>query len=129
MSITFQYPYATPILTLTLRNPELGDSEGLDIKTQFQITMNGDVHSHRRTPENKKLLMTFRNITKSLTLDLRNFIKISSGSEIKYTDYNSVIWRGYIINNPIESATESKIVDGTCIEVSTFTLEFNGSIA
>ena len=128
MSITFQYPYATPTLTLTLRNPELGDSEGLDIKIRFQITMNGEIYSHRRTPENKRLILTFRSVTKALVLELRDFIKLSSGEEIKYTDYNAVIWRGYITSNPIESATESKIVNGTCIEVSAFTLEFKGSI-
>jgi len=128
LSITFQHPYTTPTLTLTLRNPELGDSEGLDIKTQFQITMDGSVYSHRRTPENKTLVLAFKNITKAIAAELFDFVLASAGEEVKYTDYHAVIWRGYIVSDPVETATETKIINGTCVEVKTFVLQFKGAV-
>ena len=127
MSITFQHPYATPTLTLTLRNPELGDSLGLDIKTQFQIAMNGDIYSHRRTPANKALMLSFKNVTKAIVAELFTFIIASAGDEVKYTDYAAVVWRGYIVSNPIETAVETKVIDGACVEFKTFLLQFKGS--
>jgi len=128
LSVEFGHPYATPTLTLELRNPELGDSEAIDVKTQFKIAMNGDIHSHRRTPENHRLLLSFTAITKALYEDMITFIETSVGDEVRYTDYNSDVWRGYILTNPLEGSTVRKIVDGTCIETYTFTIEYQGYI-
>lgn len=127
MSVTLQYPYTAPTLTLTLRNPELGDSEGHNVHTQFQITMDASIYSHKRTPATKRLLLTFRDLVKQTAEDLQTFIETAIGNEVKYTDHTSTIWRGYIVSNPLEMTTERKIFNGTCIETYTATLEFRGS--
>lgn len=126
MSVTFQYPYTAPTLTLTLRNPELGDSEAVDIKTKYNISMNGDIHTIRHTPKNRRLNLTFHDIVKANVESFITFISTSAGSEVRYTDHMANVWRGYILTNPLDYTTERKIVRGTCIETYIVNIEFQG---
>jgi len=126
MAVQFGHPYATPTLTLDLRNPELGNSEQLDLKTQFKITMDGEINSHRRTPMNQKLLLSWVNLTKAKIEEFITFLETSAGDEVRYTDHDANVWRGYILTNPLDYVTETKIVWGNCIEVYTANLEFQG---
>jgi len=123
--IEFAHPYATPTLTVSLRNPELGDSLLIENRVQVRQDMSGDLHSFRRTPVSRRLLLTFIELSKPKVQELIDFITTSAGDEIKYTDYDSVVWRGYIMN-PAEFTTIGR-KNGTCIEVSTITIEFRGS--
>jgi len=127
MAVTFQHPYAAPTETLNLRNPNLGNSEQTEIRTQFRRAMDGDIHSYRRTAATKKLLLIFAEISKPNLQEVFDFIALSAGDEIKYTDHDAVVWRGYIVNEPVQSQTTSK-KGGSCIEVNTFTIEFIGSV-
>lgn len=124
--ITFAHPYAAPTLNIQLRNPELADSELINIRTQVRQAMSGDIHSFRRTPATRNLLLSFTELSKPKVQELIDFLTTSAGDEIQYTDYSAVVWRGYILTNPAEFATIGH-KDSTCIEVSTITLEFKGS--
>jgi len=124
--ITFAHPYAAPTLSVILRDPEYGDSTLVNVRTQVRQSMSGEIHSFRRTSATRDLLLTFSEISKPKVQELIDFLTTAAGDEIKYTDYEAVVWRGWLITNPAEFITNSK-KDGTCIEVSTITLEFRGS--
>ena len=123
--IEFGHPYPTTTLTVSLRNPELGNSVLTENRVQVRQDMSGNLHSFRRTPASIHLLLTFTELSKPKVQELINFIVASAGDEIKYTDFDAIVWRGYIMN-PAEFTTIGR-KGGTCIEVSTITIEFRGS--
>ena len=124
--ISFQHPYAAPTLTVNIRNPDLGDSLLVENRTQVRRAMNGDLRSFTRTPVTRRLLLTFRELNKAKVQEIINFLTTAAGDEIKYTDYDAVAWRGWILTDPAEFTTQGS-KGGTCVEVSTITLEFKGS--
>lgn len=124
--ISFQHPYASPTLTINIRNPNLGDSLLVENRTQVRRAMNGDLRSFTRTPVTRRILLTFEELSKAKVQELIDFLTTAAGDEIKYTDYDSVVWRGWIITDPAEFSTQGS-KGGTCVEVSTITLEFKGS--
>lgn len=124
--ISFQHPYASPTLTINIRNPNLGDSLLVENRTQVRRAMNGDLRSFTRTPVTRRILLTFEELNKAKVQELIDFLTTAAGDEIKYTDYDSVVWRGWIITDPAEFSTQGS-KGGTCVEVSTITLEFKGS--
>lgn len=127
MAVIFKHPYAVPTTTLNVRSPQLGNSEQYNIKTQFQLAMDATVYSTIDTPVSKTLLLTFTHLTKAVIDSFITFFKASAGEIISYTDHESNIWRGVIVNNPFEAATDGR-KDGACIEVSTVTIQFRGAI-
>ena len=124
--IAFAHPYAAPTLTVNLRDPEKGDSLLVENRVQVRQAMNGDLRSFIRTPPTRRILLTFVELSKPKVTELIAFLTASAGAEIKYTDYDAVVWRGWIITDPAEFTTQGS-KGGTCIEVSTITLEFKGS--
>ena len=124
--IEFAHPQAAPTLTIDLRNPEKGDSELVENRVQVRQAMNGDLRSFIRTPPTRRLLLTFVELSKPKVDELIAFLTTSAGTEIKYTDYDAVVWRGWLITDPAEFSTQGR-KGGTCVEVSTITLEFKGS--
>ena len=124
--IEFAHPYVTPTLTVDIRNPELNDSLLVENRVQVRRAMNGDLRSFIRTPPTRRLLLTFVELSKPKVDELIAFLTTSAGTEIKYTDYDAVVWRGWIITDPAEFSTQGQ-KGNTCIEVSSLTIEFNGS--
>jgi len=124
--ITFSHPYIAPTLSINIRNPELANSELVGIRTQVRQSMSGALHSFRRTPATRNLLLSFTELSKTKVQELIDFLTTSAGDELRYIDYNAVVWRGYILTNPAEFTTDGK-KGSTCIEVSSITLEFKGS--
>ena len=127
MAVIFKHPFAIPTTTFNVRNPQLGNSEEYNIKTQFHLAMDATVYGTIDTPVNKTLLLTFTHLTKAVVNDFIAFFKVSAGEIISYTDHASNIWRGVIANNPFEASTDGR-KDGACIEVSTVTIQFRGAI-
>ena len=124
--IAFQHPYAAPTLTINLRNPNRGDSLLIENRVQIRQAMNGDLHSFRRSPATHRILLTFSELSKPKVQELIDFITASASDEIRYTDYDAVVWRGYIITDPAVFTTEG-LKGSTCVEVSNITIEFKGS--
>lgn len=131
MSVSFQYPYTSPTLTLTMRNPDLGDSRQDDLYLSYGRSMNAVMYTYKYTPPAIKLLLIFRHLTKIKVDELISFLHQTSGKEIKYTDHNSIVWRGSISTDPNDIATYGTIPTAggssdACVEVSEITLEFEG---
>jgi len=126
VTVKFEHPYSSPTTDVTLRNPNLGDARQLSVYIRLKKSMSGVVVTYKSTPTTQKLLLTFRHLTKVKIDSLRTFISTSMGSEIKYTDHTSIVWRGYILSDPIEFVTQGR-KGGSCIEISTVTFEFQGT--
>lgn len=127
--IIMSYPARNPTDSITLRNPLLGNSDQFDVKTRFRKSMNDTLKSYKATPEMHTLLMIFNYLDKAKVDELLTFFKNSGGNEIKLIDHRGVTWRGYIINQPMETPTigpadEPPAGSLNHIEISTVTIEF-----
>lgn len=92
--ITLYYPYDPPYTrTATLRNPILGDSRQLNLKTQIQQNMEGFIYTHVKTLTNNKLVLTFECLTRLKSITLRSFWESVLGYEFKYVDPVGVSWK------------------------------------
>lgn len=90
--ITLSYPSTAPYSqSITIRNPELGDSEQIDIKTQVQQNMAGAFYTHKKTPIAVKRMLTFRTLTLTEKEALKSFYKNALGNSVRYVDYNGVV--------------------------------------
>ena len=95
--IVFAHPYAAPTLTVNIRNPALNDSILVENRVQVRRAMNGDLRSFKRTPATRRLLLNFSELSKPKVQEIIDFLIASVGDEIKYTDYDAVGWRGWLM--------------------------------
>ena len=119
------------INTITLPDPQLGDSDQYNIKTKFKLSMTGEVHSYFNTPDVSKLLLTFVNLKPIDVSNLKTFLQavvIDSQVLLEYTDYNNDKWDGYIVANPFDFSQNARRCPNTPRddEASSITLEFEG---
>ena len=94
--VTFQ----SGSFSIILPNPVLGDSEQLNIKTTFLMSMANTVFSYLRTPQNSKFLLNFVDLTDTEYTNLVTFLENTADSVLQYTDYELVTWYGIITNLP-----------------------------
>lgn len=122
MTVLFEHPFDTPTTSVTLRNPQLGDSDTLNLKTRFATAMDGGVYSYKFTEATRRLLLTFTLLKDTDIDDLVIFLTASEGEEVKFTNHDGVIWRGFLLNSPYEiEAQADSLCDGHNI-----LLEFEG---
>lgn len=89
--ISLIYPSTgTATLSVVLRNPELGDSRQLNLKTMLKQNMAGAIYTHKKTGTNSKYLLTFRTLTLAQKDALISFYGLHVGHSIKYVDYANV---------------------------------------
>lgn len=114
--MTLDYPPTTPTLSITVRNPILGNSVTTPLTTNMHVTMSGKVVATKRTLGYQRLLLAIENICDPS--DLINFIRTAKGQDCKLT-LNTDSWVGKIVNNPIEITQELR-------KGHDVTLEFQG---
>lgn len=94
MSVTFAEPYNAPYNeTVTLRNPVLGDSRQINLKTQIKQNMAGAIHTHKKTESNSKFLLTFTTLVETIKDEFIAFYDYAIGKELRYTDHDGIDWR------------------------------------
>ena len=134
MSQVFEYPYAASSVTVTLKDPALGDALMHNTQVRFAKSMGNTLYTYKNTPSTRRWVWSFESITKSLKDSFLDFVKQSAGREIKVTSYDSTVLRGRISNtNPFESTNKLNISDGgassdACIETYNLTVEFEGEV-
>lgn len=127
--ITLMAPYEAPTYSVLIRNPELSDGIVLDVGSTFWKAMDGTTYGYKKTSSLKTHHLDFRELTRRKTLEIIKFISDSAGYFVKYIDYNRIVWRGVIINNPIDVATYARgkgYYDTERRESGELTLEFRG---
>jgi len=120
MSVTFYYPSSGSVSSsITLKNPDYGDSEQFDNNIIFHIGMAGTVFSYKKKKK-QTLLLNFSGITKAQAEEFEAFYLANAGNELGYVDTLAREWQVRIINNPLESVTN--ISFGSC-ELRSFTIQ------
>jgi hypothetical protein len=98
--VTLTAPYPQLYVTINLPDPEFGDSIGNPSQMVSKYTMTGNLYTHKKTNQNKKLLFEFI-LSRGRAAALIEFIKSYLSSKIKINDHMGKIWLGYIITDPI----------------------------
>lgn len=87
--------------TITLRNPQLGDTSTMITGISTRTTMDGSVWTWKKTVNPKRLLLNFVELTCGEIENFKTFIKTFAGSVITLRVLGN-IYTGYIINTPVE---------------------------
>lgn len=109
MSVTFYYPSSGDVTsTITMKNPDYGDSEQYDNNVQYHVSMGGSVSSYKKSLK-QVLLLNFSGILKADAEEFEQFFTDNSGYELGYIDTLAREWQVRIINNPLETVATSSI--------------------
>tara|TARA_Y100000310_G_C20327639_1_gene643741 strand:+ start:82 stop:453 length:372 start_codon:yes stop_codon:yes gene_type:complete len=104
--ITFEHPIITPTLTVTMRNPQLGDGEQTNTKTTLGRARSGLVWTYIYTPVGTLLLRSFVGIPQTDIDSFEALIDAASGGQLDYTDHDGTVYRGRFVSNPLQFTTE-----------------------
>ena len=109
-------------LTITLRNPDFGNIQKIDVAKINQRTRGGDLIIYRDPiwPITKTISYTFTNLTQKKVDSLLFFIEATVGQNITLTDFEGTIWTGTI-------TTPSNDIVQPGIDVFTANFDFQGS--
>lgn len=100
--ITLQAPYASPLVTVTLPNPTLGDSITQSLKTKFGFAMSGRIVTTISTQSEIKIQYNFDNLRRSNIDALLSLLATYASADLRLTDWQSVVWKVKCLSNPIE---------------------------
>lgn len=121
MSVLFEYPTVTPLYTVTLRNPRVGESDQTEYKTRFAIAADGSPYSYKYSPPARKLLLSFESIRQTQLDDFIALMEAALGNDIKITDWRGLVWQGILLNETFEFARNRD----NC-NIYSFSIEFDG---
>ena len=99
---TIQAPYISPVLSVVLPNPSLGDSAQQSLKTKFGFAMSGRITTTIVRLDFIKLQYSFDKLLRSHVDGLLTLLASYASSDLKVTDYSGVIYKCKLISNPIE---------------------------
>ena len=111
-------PYPQLYVSINLPDPEWGDSIGSTTTIDSKYTMTGDLYTHKKTSNSKKMIFGF-SLSRGRAASLIEFIKSYLGSKIKINDHTDKVWIGNFITNP----QPAEITTG---EVYSIEFEFEG---
>jgi len=97
--------------SITLKLPEFGNSESVDVDRVVNISRGGTLNVMRDStwPDSTEHSIDFSVLTRTKALELLDFLKNCLGLLITYTDPSDRVWEGVIIN------PESAVIDeGDC---------------
>src|SRR6267142_4313017 len=89
--------------SITIRSPEFGNTEKLEIGRINRKTRGGDLKIFRRDiwPVTNIFSYQFVALQRSEALGLLNFIQTTNGTLVTLLDYEQRSWNGFIINPDI----------------------------
>lgn len=114
--VILEAPYRTPQTTIRLPNPQLGDSDNLDVKLNVKRSISGLYYTHVKKNDQRLLQLTFI-LVRAKSQELQNFVEAYYGEEIRMYDWRDRIWRG-IIDSSEFPLTFTKINEGCTAEIT-----------
>lgn len=106
MSIVLAYPSTPPhSLEIVLKNPENGDGRQVNLKTMLKQSMSGLFYTHKKTPTNSKITLTFVTLTETERNALISFYNQMLGNVIEYTDPVGAQWICRLANDSLVITT------------------------
>lgn len=106
--------------SVQMPNPELGDSDQVNLRAKYKMTMDKKLHSYRRTPLTSKLLLQFTAMRATVYTSLVAFLKAAAGKTLTYTDYDGQIWR------VVQTNTVNELIAARRGPLYDYTLELEG---
>ena len=101
------YPLSAPTLTISIRDPNLGDTERMDSQAVVRQNRGGEPLSVNDSdwPINHIRSFSFSALTRTKRDEFENFLKTTAGLEISILDPNSEVWVGFIVSDINEIIT------------------------
>lgn len=96
--IHLQAPADVPQATITLPNPQLGDTDGNDFVLNVKRSLTGDMHTYVKTNNQRLLKLSFF-VARQKSLEIQNFIESYFGEKMKLWDWRDRVWVG-IMEDP-----------------------------
>jgi hypothetical protein len=100
--ITLEAPFASPVGSVSLKNPELGDLEVYKFRPKIHTTIDGSVYAYRNTVLTRRLELQFNKLSAQDKTNLIVFSHTYAGQDVKFTDWLGRIWRGRLLNETLE---------------------------
>jgi len=113
------YPVSHPTDFLTLRSPEFGNKDRLQMNRISRETRGGTliVYADPMWPKLETLVLTFRGLSRTQVQDYLTFVNDHLGMEVGFVDWEGFYWKGVIMN-----PEEPTVQDGK--EIFTISFEF-----
>jgi hypothetical protein len=107
--VTFFYPWSSPTTTLDLRGPDFGNRNRLEFQRINRETRGGTliIWADPIWPKNERLVLNFAGLTEAEGQSALDFIALSLGKEIGFTD-----WEGNTVHGVIMTPSEPLVRDG-----------------
>lgn len=119
--------FLAPGRNIVLKDPSLADLRQTTVSVSINTMMSGVVRTRRSTPATTALRLTFKEVTRAKTIEMRDFIVATLGEQVRYIDYDGVSWLGYIITEPNSFLTTGRGLGNEARrEANEFTIEFEG---
>jgi hypothetical protein len=92
--------------TITLRAPDFGNTEEINVQRAANRLRGGDLKLHRETiwPRNRRFNIHTSELERQVAMDLLDFIQDNLGAQITFTDHEGRVWDALILN-PREAVT------------------------
>ncbi len=99
-TISLWYPYDSPTNTVTIRNPDLGNTDSLEFQRINRKTRGGTliVWADNQWPKIEKTVLSIRGLTEAEGQEYQDFVTTSLGKEIGFTDWENNTWVAVIMN-------------------------------
>jgi hypothetical protein len=106
MSVSLTKAAPAPSVVL-LPNPQLGDTEQVNIRSKFMWSMAGTTYSYISTPVAGKFILHFSQILRAKVLELRALILAARATTVTYRDYDGADHTVKILGDPFEDIVDS----------------------
>lgn len=105
-NLILQYPVINSVHSVTLKAPLFGNREELQVTRIQRKTIDGDLKTfvNDNWPKVRTFKYQFEGITDVILNSYNNFILLSLGLEIKLTDHENRVWKGFIVTPNLEQA-------------------------
>jgi hypothetical protein len=97
--ISFLYPWDSMTLRVDLKDPEFGDHQDQGLATETYLMMDGSLRTNIKR-SSTILELEFVDVPREKAIEFRDFLVTSLGTKVRYVDYNSVHWVGFIKADP-----------------------------
>lgn len=101
---------------VTLPSAKFGNQLILHLRTKINRAMSNKFWAYKTTPVRQSLVITFADMNRPTILKIRDFLIVSAGKEVWYTDHAGRIWKGYV-------TTSAHVFEHVAIRNNTFNLE------
>ncbi len=128
MTVEMTAPFASPMTTTLLRNPQENTISNDDLVDHRRM-MTGRRFSYVNSSNRFRLSFRFKEVDREKMVEVEEFVRQYSGEEIRLRDHENTVWRVFLETSPVDFAIAelARFCGGGRQEAGNFTLDFVGS--